>query len=97
MMSSGNEVLSHNGLIPFETVYAKKEGFLWPIVSGKNLISLFSVPFCFVCNLVQAYNFHVNLGTTWYFFSYKLDNPEISHQLKSPLSFKDIEDKKGND
>ena len=62
-MSSGNEVLSQNGLIPFETVYAEKGDFFGRLRVVKNLISLCSVPFCFVCNLAQAYNFHVNAET----------------------------------
>ena len=64
-MSSGNEVSSLNGLIPFKTVYEKRGELLWPFVSLKNLISLRSVAFVtiFVCTLVQAYKLHVYLET----------------------------------
>ena len=40
MMRSGNAVPSHSGLIPFETLYEKRGGLLWPIARKRNLRSL---------------------------------------------------------
>ena len=42
-MNSGNAVLSHSSLIPFETVYEKRGGLLWPIARKKNLKNLISL------------------------------------------------------
>ena len=60
MMRYGNAVSSLNGLIPFETLYEKRGGLLWPIARKRNLIRLRSAAFftIFVCNLVHAYKFH---------------------------------------
>ena len=44
-MRSGLAVSSHNGLIPFETVYEKRGGLLCPISRKKNLICLHSAAF----------------------------------------------------
>ena len=64
MMRSGNEVSSHSGLIPSETLYENRGGLLWPI-ARRNLISLRSAAFftIFVCNLVHAYKFQGSLKT----------------------------------
>ena len=63
-MSSGKAVLSHNGLIPSETVYEKR-GLLWPIARKENLINVRLGAFfiIFVCNLVHPCKFHGNLKT----------------------------------
>ena len=78
----GNAVSSHSGLIPSETLYAKRGGLLWPIARKRNLISLRSAAFftIFVCNLVHANKFYGYLRTVDNFFK-KLDNPEINHQI----------------
>ena len=36
-MKSGNAVSSHSSLIPFETVYEKREELLWPISEKEEL------------------------------------------------------------
>ena len=66
MMRYGNAVSSLNGLIPFETLYEKRGGLLWPIARKRNLIRLRSAAFftIFVCNLVHAYKFHGYLKTS---------------------------------
>ena len=75
----------------------KKRGFLWPIFSGKEFDYFVFSPLLF---LYATWFKPIIFTLTWKpldIFCYKLDNSEISHQLKSPASFKDIEDKKGND
>ena len=42
-MNTGNAVSSHSSLIPFETVYEKRGGLLWPIARKKNLKNLISL------------------------------------------------------
>lgn len=82
-MSSGNKVSSLNGLIPFKTVYEKRGELLWPFVSLKNLISLRSVAFVtiFVCNLVQACKFHVNLETAGFILFFFFTNWTIPRSV----------------
>ena len=62
-----------------------------------NLISLYLAAFIiiFVCNLVHTDKFHGNLKPPDNFLKI-LDNLETNHQLISPPSFKDIENKEGN-
>ena len=61
------------------------------------MISLYLAAFItiFVCNLVHTEKFHGNLKPPDNFLKI-LHNLETNHQLISPPSFKDIENKEGN-
>ena len=56
MISFGNVVSSHSGLIPLKTAYTKRGELLWAIASKKNFINLHSAAFdtVFGSNLVHA-------------------------------------------
>ena len=45
MISFGNEVSSHSGLIPLKTAYKERGELLWAIASKKNFINLHSAAF----------------------------------------------------
>ena len=59
MISFGNAVSSHSGLIPLKTAYKKRGELLWAIASKKNFINLHSICYSFCCNLVHAYKFRI--------------------------------------
>ena len=56
MISFGNAVSSHSGLIPLKSAYKKRGELRWAIVSKKDLINLHSDAFdtVFGGNLVHA-------------------------------------------
>ena len=56
MMSFGNAVSSHSGLIPLKTAYKKRGELLWAMASKKVFINLHSAAFdrVFGGNLVHA-------------------------------------------
>ena len=79
MISFGNAISSHSGLIPLKTSYKKRGELLWAIVSKKNFITLHSDAFVtvFARNLVHTYKFFKKPLDK---FFYKSENPEINHQ-----------------
>ena len=79
MLSFGNTVSSHSGLIPLKTSYKKRGELLWAIAGKKNFVNLYSVAFVtvFAHNLAQTYKFRIIQKPVDKFF-YKFDNPKIN-------------------
>ena len=61
MISFGNGVSSHSGLIPLKTSYKKIGELLWAIAGKKNFTNFHSAGFVtvFARNLVHAYKFRI--------------------------------------